>query len=185
MVSDSVGGRMGLIELLLNTHCAASVGGSGLVFRVIAWDHQSQYISHSLTFSGKHNVTCMIRGMGSITTLSQQKLITQAGFFYFALILFLLLKFATHSILFIGPPSTGTLLLYRSCCASCFILTQWNYEFLNLFWKWSLVVEFQRKRGEIKFRFGHWALLLFSGWKSPRRNKKITVTSGLGKWVLT
>ena len=110
MISDSVGGRMGLIELLLHTHCAASVGGSGLVFRVIAWDHQSQYISHSLTFSGKHNVTCMIRGMGSITTLSQQKLITQAGFlFCFALILFLLLKFATHSILFIGPPSIGTL----------------------------------------------------------------------------
>ena len=81
MISDSVGGRMGLIELLLHTHCAASVGGSGLVFRVIAWEHQSQYISHSLTFSGKHNVTCMIRGMGSITTLSPQTLITQAGFF--------------------------------------------------------------------------------------------------------
>ena len=58
----------------------------------------------------------------------QQTLITQAGFlFYFALIIFLLLKFATHSILFIGPPSIGTLFLYRSCCASCFILTQWNY----------------------------------------------------------
>ena len=72
----------------------------------------------------------MIRGMGSIATLSQQKLITQAGFlFYFALILFLLLKFATHSILFIGPPSIGTLILYRSC-ASCFILTQLNYSLL-------------------------------------------------------
>ena len=96
-------------------------------------DYQSQYISHSLTFNGQHNVTCMIRGMGSITTLSQQKLITQAVFlFYFALILFLLLKFATHSILFIGPPSIGTLFLYRRCWASCFILTQWNYVPLNL-----------------------------------------------------
>ena len=73
----------------------------------------------------------MIRGMGSITTLSQQKLITQAGFLlYFALILFRLLKFATHSILFIGPPPIGTLFLYRSCCASCFILTQLNYSLL-------------------------------------------------------
>ena len=42
-------------------------------------------------------------------------------------------------------------------------------------------LEIQRKRGKIKFRFGYWALLLFSGLKSPRRNKKITVTSGLGK----
>ena len=181
-----MGGRIGLIELLLHTHCAASVGGSGLVFRTIAWDYQWQYISHSLTFSGKHNVTCMIRGMGSITTLSQQKLITQAGFFNFALILFLLLKFTTHSILFIGPPSIGTLLLYRSCCASCFILTQWNYDFLNLLWNgdWLQKTRSSKKKGEIKLHFGHWALLPFSGWKSPRQNKKITVTSGLGKWVL-
>ena len=61
---------------------------------------QSQYINHLLTFSGKHKVTCMIRGMGSITALSQQKLITQAGFFNSALILFLLLKFGTHSNIF-------------------------------------------------------------------------------------
>ena len=56
------------------------------------------------------------------------------NFFNFALILFILLKFTTHSIiiLFIGPPSIGTCLHYRSCCASCRILTQWNYDFLNL-----------------------------------------------------
>ena len=128
MIIDSEGGRMGPIELLLLTQLMT-------LCCQCRWEwpsFQSQYISHSRTFSGKHNLTCLIRGMGSITTLSQQKLITQAGFFYFALILFLLLKFATHSILFIGPPSIGTLLIYRSCCASCFILTQWNYDFLNL-----------------------------------------------------
>ena len=32
-------------------HCVASVGGSGLVFRVSVWDFQSNCISHSLTFS--------------------------------------------------------------------------------------------------------------------------------------
>ena len=79
--------------------------------------------------------------MGSITTLPQQTLITQEEFFNFALILFRLLKFTTHSILFIGPPSIGTRLHYRSCCASCVILTQWNYDFLNLLLKWRLVLE--------------------------------------------
>ena len=39
MISDSEGGRMRLIELLLHTHGAASVGGSGLVFRAVAWDY--------------------------------------------------------------------------------------------------------------------------------------------------
>ena len=72
--------------------------------------------------------------MGSITTLSQQTLITlitQAVFLKFALILFLLLKFATHSIIFVGPPSIGARLCSRSCCASCVILTQWNYDFFE------------------------------------------------------
>ena len=55
----------------------------------------------------------------------------QAGCFNVSLILFDLLRFVTHSILFIGPYSIGTL-LYMSFCASCVILTQWNYVFLNL-----------------------------------------------------
>ena len=48
---------MGLFELLPHiqlmtiNYCAASVGGSGLVFRVTVWDFQSKCISHSLTFS--------------------------------------------------------------------------------------------------------------------------------------
>ena len=136
MISDSEGGRMRLIELLLHTHCAASVGGSGFVFWVIVWEYQSKCISYSLTFiffySGKHSVACIFRSMGSITTVSQQTLITQAEFFNFVLILFLLLKFATHSILFTDPPSIVTRLHYRSCCASYVIVTRWNDDFLNL-----------------------------------------------------
>ena len=143
-------------------HCAASVGGSGLVFGVIVWEYQSKCISYSQTFiffnSGKHNVACIFRGMGSITTLSQQTLITQSEFFNFALILFLLLKFTTHSILFIRPPSIATCLHYRSCCASCVILTQWNYDFLNLLWKWKFTgftkLGVQRIREMLSFVLG-------------------------------
>ena len=134
------GGRLGLIELLphiqLMTLCCQCRWEwpcfPGNCLGIPVKMHQLFTDFHFFFNSRKHNVACIFRGMGSITTLSQQTLITQAEYFDFALILFLLLKFTTHSILFKGQPFTATRLHYRSCCASCVILTQWNYDFLNL-----------------------------------------------------
>ena len=141
-ISDSLGGggRLGLIELFLPhiqlmTLCCLCrwewLCFPGYCLGIPVKMHQL-FTDFHFFYSGKHSVACIFRSMGSITTLSQQTLITQAEFFNFVLILFLLLKFATHSILFTDPPSIVTRLHYRSCCASYVIVTRWNDDFLNL-----------------------------------------------------